>query len=118
MRVECLQLSWINRESLVWEATSAALLAPALIPCLALLSTLPPPCARSLRAKLSHAFDLLRTYQHKVRVLDATVALTGTASAPASRPVTPLGGTAAAHQHQQHQQRQQQHQQLLLALQR
>ena len=50
----------------------------------------------SLRAKLTHAFDLLRTYQHKVRVLDATVAVAGAASVHSSRPVTPAGQLAAA----------------------
>lgn len=49
----------------------------------------PAPCPRSLRAKLSHAFELLRTYQHKCRVLDATVAVTAGPLA-GSRPVTPL----------------------------
>lgn len=54
-----------------------------------LLATNPPPS--SLRAKLTHAFDLLRTYQHKVRVLDATVAVTGAPSVHSSRPVSPAG---------------------------
>ena len=39
--------------------------------------------ACSLRAKLTHALELLRTYQHKLRVLDATLEVT------ASRPTTP-----------------------------
>lgn len=47
-------------------------------------------CVRSLRAKLSHAFDLLRTYQHKCRVLDATVQVTS------SRPASPGCQTPAA----------------------
>ena len=50
----------------------------------------------SLRAKLTHAFDLLRTYQHKVRVLDATVGVAGAASGHSSRPVTPVGQLAAS----------------------
>eukprot|EP00887_Chlorella_sp_A99_P008089 scaffold12.g8089.t1 len=37
----------------------------------------------SLRTKLEHAFELLRRYQHKLRVLDATLEVTG------SRPTTP-----------------------------
>lgn len=48
---------------------------------------------RSLRAKLTHAFDLLRAYQHKCRVLDATIQV---AAAAGSRPTTPSWPGAAA----------------------
>lgn len=55
------------------------------------------PCAAcfqcSLRAKLTHAFDLLRAYQHKCRVLDATAQV---AAAAAARPTTPAWPDAAA----------------------
>lgn len=47
------------------------------------------PLLTSLRAKLTHAFGLLRTYQHKVRVLDATLEATGGSSCTRSRPTTP-----------------------------
>ncbi|KAL4435200.1 hypothetical protein ABPG77_001882 [Micractinium sp. CCAP 211/92] len=47
----------------------------------------------SLRAKLTHAFDVLRAYQHKCRLLDATAQVAEVAT---SRPTTPAWTAAAA----------------------